>query len=67
VWVGSLELESAANESERIVKTIIDAKKVHLRQLVQMLGYTDSEESKRMLWAVIFMLYSKRAVNMLPG
>ena len=68
VWVGSLELESAANESERIVKTIIDAKKVHLRQLMQMLGYADdSEESKKMLWAVIFMLYSKRAVNILPG
>ena len=74
VWEGSLELESVTTESERIVKIIIEEKRLTMKELVEKLGYTDrdkdvvlSRETKSLLWAVIFMLYSKRVLNVLPG
>ena len=77
VWEGSLELESITNESERIVKTIIEGKRLNIRKLVEILGYTRNIDrngnmdipkvTKNLLWATIFMLYSKRVLNVLPG
>ncbi|MBU7047787.1 MAG: hypothetical protein HXS54_15230, partial [Theionarchaea archaeon] len=77
VWEGSLKLESITTESERIVKTIIEEKRLNIRELVWKLGYTRnldndkeiniSKETKNLLWAVIFMLYGKRVLNILPS
>jgi hypothetical protein len=80
VWEGSLELATVTTEPERVVKAISDAGQLHLNQLVKNLGYTSADtdahtdsdtdipkETKKMLWAVIFMLYSKRVLNVLPG
>ena len=76
VWEGSLELESITTESERIVQTIIEEKRLNMRKLVEKLGYTKnidkdgnadiSKATKNLLWATIFMLYSKRVLNVLP-
>lgn len=67
-WHGSLQLEEVTTEPERVVKTIINANTIHLDQLMKALGYTGAipKEVKKMVWAVIFMLYMKRVLNVLP-
>ncbi len=68
-WEGSLLLESAASAPEQVVKEIIEADRLSIRELVEKLGYNPEnipKDIQKMVWAVIFMLYSKRVLNVLP-